>query len=164
MRKNDLIALAELRSLVRYLGEQSQYNWWPSAFFTPNSEAFLTPVFGKTSFVAQCQGVKTAAMRVHDEFIGIGRVYHLFRLPEHIEQELHQVLHEDAIKEKVLDPVKDTDTARACLKQFEGSDTGAAEGPIRIGPAGSFGGKRVWEKVASSAKCWRRKRPYEKSA
>jgi hypothetical protein len=36
--------------------------------------------------------VKEAAARVHDEYIGVGKVYHLFRLPEHIEQALHSSL------------------------------------------------------------------------
>ena len=47
--------IARLRLLVGYLGEHHQYNWWPSAFLTPSSMAFLAPIFSKTAFMAQYQ-------------------------------------------------------------------------------------------------------------
>src|SRR5712691_3071033 len=89
--------LARLRILVGYLGEHHQYNWWPSAFLAPSSVAFLAPIFSKTAFMAQYQGVKAAAARVHDEHIGLGKVYHLFRLPERLEQALFQSLQDQAV-------------------------------------------------------------------
>jgi hypothetical protein len=52
--------------------------------------------FIKNAFVAQYHGVQEAASRVHDEHIGIGRVYHLFRLPEHVEQALFNSLQNKA--------------------------------------------------------------------
>ena len=88
MNKATLAQIARLKLLVGFLGEQSQFNWWPSAFFAP--------VFNKNAFVAQYHGVQEAASRVHDEHIGIGRVYHLFRLPEHVEQALFNSLQNKA--------------------------------------------------------------------
>ena len=73
MNRSLCMQLARLRLLVGYLGEQHQYHWWPSAFFTPSSMAFLAPMFGKTAFIAQYQGVKAAASRIHDEHIGLGK-------------------------------------------------------------------------------------------
>jgi hypothetical protein len=78
MRNSTLMQIANLRLLIGFLGEQSQFNWWSSSFFTANSRAFLSPVFSKSAFIAQCQGIKEAAARVHDECIGVGAVYHLF--------------------------------------------------------------------------------------
>lgn len=81
----DAQTIAELRVLVGYLGEQ-QPTWWTSQFFSPTAIAFLGPVFTRTSALAQYQGVTAAAARRHEEHIGEGRTYHLFRLPEIFEQ------------------------------------------------------------------------------
>lgn len=76
---------AEVRLLVGYLAEQ-QGAWFRSQFFGATAPAYLAPVFVRTAFQAQCSGVTAAAARVHDDAIGIGHTYHLFRLPEVLEQ------------------------------------------------------------------------------
>ena len=80
------------RVLVGYLGEHRQANWWSSSFLGRSSEAFLTPIFGNAVANARVVGVTEAARRVHDDAIGVGRTFHLFRLPETLEQELHRTL------------------------------------------------------------------------
>src|SRR5712691_11258595 len=122
--------LARLRLLVGYLGEQRQCNWWPSVFFTPNSLAFLTPIFSKTAFMAQYQGVKAAASRVHDEHIGLGKVYHLFRLPERLEQALYHYLQDKTFVDGLHVPLHDTDQSLACLATCPDSHSASVEGPI----------------------------------
>jgi hypothetical protein len=47
MNKATLAQIARFKLLVGFLGEQSQFNWWPSAFFAPSSSAFLAPVFNQ---------------------------------------------------------------------------------------------------------------------
>ena len=84
--------LAVLRAVVAYLGERDQFAWWQSAFFGAGSALFLSPIFARTQILAQCAGAGMAAARVHDEHIGVGGVYHLFRLPEEIERSLHGAL------------------------------------------------------------------------
>jgi hypothetical protein len=101
MKNSMFTQIASLRLLVGFLGEQSQFNWWSSSFFAANSRAFLSPVFSKTALIAQWQGVKEAASRVHDEPIGVGAVYHLFRLPEHIEQTLCTGLQDKAFADSM---------------------------------------------------------------
>uniref|UniRef100_UPI0039B77F6C BrxE family protein n=1 Tax=Pseudomonas sp. P1B16 TaxID=2986074 RepID=UPI0039B77F6C len=81
----DAQTIAELRVLVGYLGEQ-QPAWWSSQFFSPTAAAFLGPVFARSTTLAQYQGVTAAAARKHEEHIGEGRTFHLFRLPEIFEQ------------------------------------------------------------------------------
>lgn len=107
MQREYLEHLATLRAVVGFLGERDQPGWWPSSFFGAGSSAFVTPVFPRTHFLAQCLGVTGAALKVHDERIGVGRVFHLFRLPEDLEQGIHRVLHDDscvaAIREKLVD-------------------------------------------------------------
>ncbi|MDD2509989.1 MAG: BrxE family protein [Syntrophomonas sp.] len=85
--KKDLI---RLRFIVGYLGEQLKPAWWNSSFFAPGSTMFLAPIFSKTTILAQYHGLQEAASKIHDERIGIGTsVFHLFRLPDVIERELH---------------------------------------------------------------------------
>ena len=73
--------IAELRVLIGYLGEKDQANWWGCEFFSATATAFLAPIFNRSLFLAQYQGATAAAAKVHDEAIGVGRIYHLFRLP-----------------------------------------------------------------------------------
>ena len=127
------LQLARLRLLVGYLGEQHQYDWWPSAFFTPSSMAFLTPMFSKTAFMAQYQGVKAAASRVHDEHIGLGKVYHLFRLPERLEQALYQHLQDKTFVDALRVPPHDKGQALESLVTYVDSHAVSAEGPVLVG-------------------------------
>ena len=107
MKRNDLIFLARLRLLVGFLGEQNHFNWWNCSFFSPSSKSFLAPVYGKTLFLAQYYGVQEAAIKVHDNYIGVGRgVFHSFRLPESIEQKLHAILCAAEIANQLADTLK----------------------------------------------------------
>lgn len=133
MENRTLAQITRLRLLVGFLGEQSQFNWWPSSFFTANSRAFLSPVFSKTAFIAQYQGVKEAASRVHDDRIGIGTVYHLFRLPEHIEQALFAGLHDKEFVDAVSVQVQDKERALASLASLADASAKDGEGPVLVG-------------------------------
>jgi len=88
MAKNRQIAenLVLLRMAVGAAGEDKELAWWRSAFCGSMSGACLAPIFPKTVSLAALTGVTAAACRVHDEHIGVGRVFHLFRLPEDLEQ------------------------------------------------------------------------------
>ncbi len=92
MNKVQMEKYLRLRLLVGFLGEQSQHNWWSSNFLTSANAAFLQPVFTKTYRLAQYNGLTEAARRVHDEYIGLGNAYHLFRFPEDIEQNIYQLM------------------------------------------------------------------------
>jgi hypothetical protein len=92
-----LTTLLEMRLLVGYLGERSQFAWWPTMFYDSSSRLFLEPVFSKTSKMAQYHGVLEAARRLHDEHLSVG-TYHLFRLPEEIEQDLHTLVQSESGK------------------------------------------------------------------
>lgn len=149
MKRNDLIFLARLRLLVGYLGEQSQFTWWPSSFFAPSSKAFLFPVFVKTSLLAQYYGVKEAAARVHDNFIGIGRgVFHLFRLPETLEQDLHFLLSDNEIINQFIGDISDKSGAIEALKSYRVQGIDFSIGPVRIGGLKDIQRKEIWQAVA----------------
>ncbi|SLM27567.1 conserved hypothetical protein [Desulfamplus magnetovallimortis] len=144
MSTNKIKSIATLRILTGYLGEKGQANWWSSSFFSPTSSSFLNPVFGKTSFIAQYQGVKEAAARVHDEHIGVGEVYHLFRLPENIELSLFQLLHDGAFVSEIKEAIVDKESAEHALSDFIASSSqiqGCSqikEGPVLMGTIDDF--------------------------
>ncbi len=120
--------LLKLRLLVGFLGERSRFAWWPTAFYEPSSRAFLEPVFAKTLRLAQYYGVVEAARRIHDEHLNVGS-FHLFRLPEEKEQDLHNLLLRSA------PPLgwDSTDTAIESLRNLAGTTVVTAVGPTAIG-------------------------------
>jgi hypothetical protein len=122
--------ISRLRVLVGYLGEHHQANWWSSSFLGRSSEAFLTPIFGNAVANARVVGVTEATRRVHDDAIGVGRTFHLFRLPETLEQELHRTLSTSkdmAIPESV-------DAAIEEMRALSSRDDEPKPGPIHVGP------------------------------
>ena len=70
-----------------------------------------------------------AAQRAHDEYIGVGDVFHLFRLPENIEQELSQLLTQDT---SVLDVTASDESAREALQTLAADGAANGIGPLLI--------------------------------
>lgn len=133
--------IVKLRLAIGFLGEREQFGWWQSSFFTQGSDAFLSPLFGRTQVLAQCNGVSQAAAIIHDERIGVGNVYHLFRLPENVEPNIHKVLHE--VKSKNI--VSSKDTALGYLRDHSFKPTQASLGPTRIGDKKSLHDQKSWQ-------------------
>lgn len=132
MENVQLEYLAKLRVVIGYLGEREQFSWWQSSFFSAGSQAFLTPIFTRTQFLAQCSGVTRAASGVHDERIGTGHVYHLFRLPEDMEQDIHQLLHSPELAQEITNLTSDGETALNFLRQQAEPVPVAGVGPVLI--------------------------------
>jgi hypothetical protein len=141
--------LAILRAAIGYLGERDQYNWWSSAFFSSQSRAFLVPVFGRTPLLAQCSGVTGAAGLIHDDRIGVGRVFHLFRLPEDIEQGIHHALCQPEVGPRIATIVTETGAAMAYLRDVARMTGSAGIGPTRVGDTKSLREMRAWRNVAA---------------
>jgi len=139
-REELLPKLAHLRVLIGYLGEKAQHGWWSSEFYSATSAAFLTPVFARTSTVAQYHGVCEAARRVHDEHIGIGRVFHLFRLPQTIEQAVFECLQTPAVADESQRGTGSVDEAMKALRSFFDSPSPAQEGPTQVGDVADIEG------------------------
>lgn len=125
-------SIAELRLVVGFLGEQ-QPTWWPSQFFSPTAVTFLGPVFARSTFLAQYQGVTAAAARKHEEHIGEGRTFHLFRLPEIYEQSAAGVFSDKAFESRVRTLVASRDQALDRLAELAGGPVSASEGPVVVG-------------------------------
>jgi hypothetical protein len=120
------------RLLIGFLGERAQFGWWPTAFYEPSARLFLEPVFPKTIRIAQYHGVVEAARRLHDEHLNVGS-FHLFRLPEELEQDLHRLMQSRANELSGSDIYKDKRTALEALGAMVGAMNRKGVGPVAIG-------------------------------
>lgn len=121
-----------LRLLVGFLGEKSQCTWWDSNFLSETGLQFLAINFPRTALAAGCTSVTAAAKRLHDDRIGKGGVYHLFRLPAAVEESLHRELL-SAEPDKLEADINTKEKALSRLKSFSESAVDAPSGPVQIG-------------------------------
>ena len=81
-----------LRVIVTALGEVSQPPWWRTQYLSETGMRFLERLYPRTAFAAAVRATGMAACAIHDGSIGHGRLYHLFRLPIALEQEMQTLL------------------------------------------------------------------------
>lgn len=129
--KERIELLAKLRVGVGYLGERDQYDWWPTAFLSTTGRRYLEFNFPRTVLSAGINSVSYAAKDLHDRRIGRSGVFHLFRLPHAIEQDLHLLLASD-FKETLDVMVQGRDRAIAVLGDLAEGERVSAEGPRSI--------------------------------
>jgi hypothetical protein len=139
--------IIRMRHLVGFLGEKSQFGWWPTAFYGSSSRLFLEPIFSKTSTLAQHYGVVEAARRFHDEHLSVGS-YHLFRLPEEIEQDLHEMVQTKSGDLFDNELTVSTETALGALGISAISGNEHHVGPVLVGPVEDLRTAAVWMKIS----------------
>jgi hypothetical protein len=139
--------IVSLRLAVGLLGERDQAGWWPSGFMSQASIPFLAPVFGEHVLDAQYQGVVEAARRAHDDRIGVGRVFHPFRLPEAIEHRAFEVIWGGDLE--WVGAISSRDAAWAALGELEGEPVDARSGPTLVGTVDILQRPRWIAEVAS---------------
>ncbi|WP_160195480.1 BrxE family protein [Microvirga sp. BSC39] len=132
MPNDSLNDLLRVRLLVGYLGEINQFGWWKTSFYQPASQAFLEPVFPRTSHIAKYHGVAEAARLAHDESLSVGS-YHLFRLPEELEHDLHMALAGDEGRSTQDEIIQTKDVALDMLRAIGTASKITADGPISLG-------------------------------
>ena len=147
MEAQQIKKLALLRVAVGLLGEQSDPQWWKSSFCNSNGKTFLSPIFPRTYIHAQYQGVVSAAALVHDDRIGVGNVFHLYRLPEDIEQHLH-VMARAEFAPAISEVMKDVDSATQFLRGYVGDVQKTSQGPVKVGHLSALRDTPVWKDVA----------------
>lgn len=149
MKPAPLLAYLQLRLVVGYLGEKNQFGWWPTAFFDPASPRFLEPVFTKTWRLAQYHGIREAARRLHDEHIGIGRVFHLFRLPEEVEHDLHLLVEAQQVDPDFFALIANQAAGLEFLaKQAGSANIEPSVGPTAIGQAKNLSAAQAARQIA----------------
>lgn len=148
MKHQKLEDIAALRAVVGYLGEKEQYGWWQSSFLGSSSNAFLVPVFGRTALLAQLTAITTAAAQLHDEYIGVGDTYHLFRLPEDLEQDIHAFFADPEHKQQLYALTKSREVAIAYLQGvMNPSQPGI--GPTYLGSMETLRSGAAWSAAAA---------------
>ena len=139
--------IVSLRLAVGVLGERDAAGWWRSGFMSATSSAFLAPVFGPKVLQARYQGVLESARRVHDEHIGLGRVFHPFRLPEVMEQRLF-----DAVQSgggELTDAISSPGAATSTLEGLASNAAEAKSGPALLGTSDLLD-EQAWVAEAAS--------------
>lgn len=136
-----------MRCLVGFLGEKSQFSWWPTSFYDGASIRFLEPVFSRTAPIAQYNGTVEAARRFHDEHLNVGS-FHLFRLPEEIEQDLHEAVQTEPPEFFALEKMHDRDTALDALWKSDADKPMSASGPILVGKTEAIRSSAVLDDIS----------------
>ncbi|MGV0033535.1 MAG: BrxE family protein [Candidatus Azotimanducaceae bacterium WSBS_2022_MAG_OTU7] len=146
---NDVIKLiVELRLVVGFLGEKSQHNWWGSNFIGATSEAFLAPVFSRTTMLARYHGVCESAMLVHDEHIGVGANFHLYRLPGSVERAAAKEVASSDSKTLMSSVLASSEAALTKLSELSITKADKAEGPVVVGTYSDTGLKDILDQSA----------------
>lgn len=141
--------IVELRFLVGFLGEKAQHNWWGSNFMGQTSEAFLVPVFPRTAMLARYHGVAEAAMLLHDEHIGVGVNFHLYRLPDSVERAAAKEVPQIDDKQLMGSFLASSDAALERLGQLASAEIERTEGPVVVGRHSDSGIKELLLQSAS---------------
>ena len=149
MNESYLSTLLQMRLLVGFLGERAQFAWWPTAFYEASSRPFLEPVFSKTSRLAQYHGVLEAARRLHDEHLNVGS-YHLFRLPEEVEQDLHSTLQSAAGEQLASQVPHSKDAALDALNCLVAKNAVPGVGPTAVGSIKDLGSVDTLKVIAGA--------------
>ena len=142
--------LLQLRLLVGFLGERPQCGWWPTSFFGDYSLRSLEFVTPRTPALAQYHGVVEAARRVHDEHLNVG-CYHLFRLPEEVEQDLHHLMRTETGRSLTVQATRDRDSSLALIGGLASTGEGfaAPAGPVCVGEIDPLDAAAVISVIAS---------------
>lgn len=148
MQQKKIRELALLRLAIGALGEQPKAGWWKSAFCGKNAAQFLSPVFPRTTLLARLNGVAAAACKVHDEHISVGKKFHLFRLPEDVEQGVHSVLSNPETVAAAETLMASVDNVLEYIHEHA-SDASPAIGPVKVGTTADLTKDSVWRLVAA---------------
>ncbi len=133
MKSSEIVSsLVVLRALTGFLGEKQQSGWWDVNFLNRTGLEFMKINFPRSAFGAGVTSSAEAAKKLHDERIGKGGVYHLFRLPAAVEESVHSELFKTD-PSSVLSGMESKDTALARLETMFEAKEKAPRGPVWIG-------------------------------
>ncbi len=138
-----------MRLLVGFLGERAQFSWWPTAFFEASSQPFLEPAFPKTLRLAQYHGVLEAARHLHDEHLNVG-CYHLFRFPEEVEQDLHELMRTEVCELIIKEKFNKKQTALDTLVSMADIKSPSGVGPLNVGNIKDVDSSKTLKAIAGS--------------
>lgn len=89
-----------------------------------------------------------AAALLHDDRIGVGQVFHLFRLPEDMEQAIQRILADESSARRLSQKVATADLALQLLRDFVSPGLKASAGPARVGDIEAIRSLAHWKHAA----------------
>ncbi len=124
-----------LRYLVGFLGSKPNAGWWDCDFLSQTGLGYLKFIYPRTVALSAFNATVAAALRAHDERIGRGEVFHLFRLPSELESGIMEALKND---QSLIPQAEGKEDALSQLMNFSSGHKLDAAGPIAIGGRDSF--------------------------
>jgi hypothetical protein len=93
--------------------------------------------------------VLEAACRLHDEHLSVGS-YHLFRLPEEVEQDLHRLVQSPKADGFALQELSSRDAAMSSLRDLAAAVSVNSVGPSAIGKTGDLDSSKTVNTIAAA--------------
>jgi hypothetical protein len=132
--------VALLRAIVAALGERASPPWWRTQFLTDVGLRTVGRIVPRTAVPAAVASTSIAARAEHDRWIGVGRRFHLFRLPSAVERAVGSSLSEDAMHSRVRDLLAARERILDELAGLAGAHIPKpVEGPLALGDARQLG-------------------------
>ena len=125
-----IVTILKLRWIVSFLSEKSPSPWWNSDIFGSSSLYMFRDIFNNSSVLAQYHAAKSSAMYFHDKSLS-KETFHLFRLKEELEQDLHSYVLENQTEQKNYIP-KSVEDGISNLKSISNKILEKKEGPFLI--------------------------------
>lgn len=148
MHSSKYCELAKIRLVVGALGEGDKHVWWPTTFLASSSKIFLQPIYPRTLRLAQYHGVLEAARRVHDDHLNVGS-FHLFRLPEEVEQDIHALVISWSLADFEDVTARDEVSALGALDSLAVVEKDRFEGPVFCGAVQELLSGNALRRIAS---------------
>lgn len=147
------LLVLRLRALVLALGESVKPAWWKTEFMNETGFRFLERLYPRSSFRAAIHAAGRVACDVHDRSVGRTGVYHLFRLPESLEAEIHRIppASDEEFVERLRSCLARPDDLIKMLQSLCGSEgkQDTAPGAKRIGTDSDLMMSGAFEKTAA---------------
>lgn len=126
--------LVRLRIIILCLGESHHANWWRTQFLSPTGLSFLERLYPRSTFTNCVRSAAQAARVVHDEAIGLGQIFHLFRLPRHLENQVGVILRhsQDGFQQEFQSKFTDESALLGMLFAQVEESNAYAQGPVRL--------------------------------
>ena len=145
-----VLSALQLRILVLALGEVATPPWWRTNLLSATGRRFCERLFPRSALAAALHASGKAACVVHDEAIGTRGVFHLFRLPEHIERDIREQLMDTGSSAHCIKG--DLDDGDEMLKRLQEIGQGAKDahvGPRKVAVADELDDPKTYARMAA---------------
>ena len=109
--------------------------WWKTQFLSTTGLSYLSRLYPRSSFAAAVRSAGRAAKAIHDSSIGVGNVFHLFRLPQQHERHLEEFVraHGADLQDVFTPMLSQREQLLKALDDLGDTNSHTALGPLRLG-------------------------------